>query len=235
MGIEQDYRNELKFEVSDIMLEEIRYRIAPVMRVDAHQEGDAYLIRSLYFDDLRDTCLQENEAGIDKRSKYRIRAYNRSADFIALERKSKLRGLTSKEQARITMEQYERYIGGEPVRPIEDLPPLMRELEYERIRAGMRPKCIVEYERTAFVYPIGNVRVTFDRNIRGSDKLRDMFCEKLDAYPVLPAGHSILEVKFDKILPSFILQLLDLGTLRHQSFSKYYYARKTIEARGLFI
>ena len=235
MEIEQDYRNELKFEVSDMMLEEIRYRISPVMKTDVHQESDAYLIRSVYFDDLRDSCLQENESGLDARSKYRIRAYNHSTDFIVLERKSKVHGLTRKEQARISPEQYERYIGNEPMRPIEGLPPLMRELEYERIRKDMRPKCIVEYERTAFVYPVGNVRITFDRNIRGSDKLREMFYEKINAYPVLPGGHSILEVKFDKILPSFILQLLNIDALRRQSFSKYCYVRKTIDRGGRFL
>ncbi len=225
------YRHELKFEISDMILEEIRYRLMPIMKIDAHYNEGQYLIRSIYFDDLKDTCLLENESGIDKRSKYRIRAYNCKEDYIVLERKSKLYGMTCKESNQISLEQYYMYINNSFLRSFKNAPRLIKELEYERIQKGMRPKCIVEYERTAFVYPTGNVRITFDQNIRGTDKINTMFDEKINAYSVMPNNHNILEIKYDEFLPSFILQVLNIDTLKRQSFSKYYYVRKTI-ARG---
>ena len=83
-----DYRHELKFEVSDTELTIIYYRLKALMYMDAHQEGSSYCIRSLYFDALSDSCMRENEDGLDNRRKYRIRIYNGSDEIINLEKKS---------------------------------------------------------------------------------------------------------------------------------------------------
>ena len=52
--------------------------------------------------------------------------------------------------------------------------------------------------------------------------------EALFQVPVMPAGRHILEIKFDEFLPRYILQAADLGNLRRQSFSKYYFARAAV-------
>lgn len=235
MNNKAGYRRELKFEVDDYLLEEIRYRLSPVMIKDIHQKDDSYLIRSVYFDDMRDSCLEENESGVDRRSKYRIRAYNKSTDYIVLERKSKINGMTRKDQEVISTEQFEYYKSSTPIRIDLETPCLIRDLEFERQKRGMHPKCIVEYERTAFTYQTGNVRVTFDRNIKGTDRIDSMFSDRIDGFPILGRNHSILEVKYDDYLPLFITQLLDLGSLKQQSFSKYYYVRKTISMGGQLV
>lgn len=84
---------------------------------------------------------------------------------------------------------------------------------------------IVEYERTAFVEPVGNVRVTFDKNIGGTTEIKTFFDEYIPAVPALPAGVHILEVKYDEFLPDYIKEILEIGSLRRTSFSKYYYTR----------
>ena len=90
---------------------------------------------------------------------------------------------------------------------------------------GMHPKSIVEYERTAFVEPRGNVRITFDRNISGCEKISGFFDRTLPAVPVLPKGQHVLEVKYDELLPEYIAGVLELGRLQQTAFSKYYYSR----------
>ena len=87
-----DYRVENKYLVTDADLMLLSGRLKNVMSQDIHQEGDCYEIRSLYFDDLWDRCLAENEAGVDKREKYRIRIYDPKSDVIHLEIKEKNRG-----------------------------------------------------------------------------------------------------------------------------------------------
>ena len=86
-----EYRHELKFYVSDLTIEKLRYRLSAVMDTDEHHDIDGYTIRSLYFDDYFDKCLNENLAGTDDRFKYRIRLYNGNTDFINLEKKYKYR------------------------------------------------------------------------------------------------------------------------------------------------
>lgn len=228
------YRHELKFEVSDIELKEIEYRLKPLMKRDSNQVNEYYVIRSLYFDDYRDSCFEENMAGSDNRSKYRIRIYDGSSELIKLEKKSKYRGMTQKSASSISKEICSSYMDIANVTQIPFggfISDLEKELWVRSQTSLMRPKCIVEYERNAFTLKDGNVRITFDRNIRGSLNIRDFFEERIDAKPVLESGRHILEVKYDEFLPSYILQAIDLGRLRRQSFSKYASVRMALDKR----
>lgn len=219
-----EYRHELKFLVSDVELEILRYRLKPLMKADSHQNGDAYSVRSLYFDDYRDSCMRENEDGIDNRKKYRIRIYDGKDTVIRLEKKSKVRGMTKKVSTSISREDCISYMQGIPVVLRSDSTDLEKELYAEMKMSGMHPVSIVEYERTAFVEQRGNVRITFDRNISGSEAVRS-FLDKPPLVPLLERGKHVLEVKYDELLPEYIAQVLELGCLQRSAFSKYYYAR----------
>ena len=94
-----DYRVENKYLVSDADIAVLEARLKTVMEPDAHQIGDCYEIRSVYFDDVLDDCMMENDAGVDCRNKYRIRIYDPSARVIHLEIKEKTSGLTKKTSA----------------------------------------------------------------------------------------------------------------------------------------
>ena len=62
-----EYRNEWKYLVTGGDLAILRARLNVVLRPDAHQTGAVYCIRSLYFDDARDSALREHEDGVDAR------------------------------------------------------------------------------------------------------------------------------------------------------------------------
>ena len=223
-----EYRHELKFEVSAPELKKIEYRLKPFVKKDIHQQKDYYLIRSVYFDDFRGTCLDENEAGTDPRAKFRIRIYDGSSDLIRLEKKIKRQGMTRKESELMSYENCLTYLEGRVPGIGGGAGPVFKELFSLALSKGMMPKCIVEYERSAYVYPAGNVRITFDRNIRGSADVSALFDERIDAVPVNAQGRHILEVKYDELLPGFLLAALDTGSLMRQAFSKYYMARQAI-------
>lgn len=223
-----DYRHELKFVVSDREVEMIRYRLKPLMRIDEHQDKGNYTVRSLYFDDLKDSCMRENEDGIDNRRKFRIRTYNGADDVIMLEKKIKHRGMTRKSREKITREQCLVYLSGRAPELTHNSGSLQKELFAEVKMNGMYPAVIVEYERTAFVEKCGNVRITLDRNISGSNKISAFLDKHLLSVPVLPVGLHVLEVKYDQFLPQYLGNVLEIGTIQQSSFSKYYYARDSI-------
>ena len=207
-------------------------RLKNVMSQDIHQEGDCYEIRSLYFDDLWDRCLEENEAGVDKREKYRIRIYDPRSDVIHLEIKEKNRGLTKKRACDLSREECLAIMEGELPLNVDGRAPL-NSLMLQMRCARMEPKVIIAYERTAFVHPSGNVRITFDRNIMASRCVEEFLEDRVSGMtPVLPAGMHVLEVKYDEFLPDTIAQQLEIGKLRKTAFSKYYLGRLAV--RGEF-
>lgn len=207
-------------------------RLKNVMSQDVHQEGDCYEIRSLYFDDLWDRCLEENEAGVDKREKYRIRIYDPRSDVIHLEIKEKNRGLTKKRSCDLSREECLSIMDIELPLNIDGRAPL-NSLQLQMRCNRMEPKVIIAYERTAFVHPSGNVRITFDRNIMASPCREEFLEDRVSGMvPVLPAGMHVLEVKYDEFLPDTIAQQLEIGKLRKTAFSKYYLGRLAI--RGEF-
>ncbi|MBQ0038812.1 MAG: VTC domain-containing protein, partial [Treponema sp.] len=80
--------------------------------------------------------------------------------------------------------------------------------------------------RVPFVYHDGNVRITFDRNIRSSDCIEKFFDQDCPFRPILENETNMMEVKFDELLPDFINESLQTGRLNQTSFSKYYLCRK---------
>lgn len=227
-----EYRNELKFQVSDADLIKIKYRLKPLMQYDSHQGSRGYSIRSLYFDDIYDSGMTQNEEGISLRDKYRIRIYNGNTDQIRLEKKSKYRQMTKKISQSLTKETCDAllYHNMDFLSRVlrEDADSILKGLVIKMLQKNLVPKCIVEYDRFAFVERIGNVRITFDRNISGSKLIDRFYDAALNVVPIMPQGHQILEVKYDELLPGYLLSAIDLGTLHRQSFSKYYYTRTAI-------
>lgn len=217
------YRHELKFLISGQDVARIDGRLSGLIPLDSHMENGCYTVRSLYFDDIYDSCLQEVISGVDMRRKFRIRLYNGSTDRICLEKKSKCRGMTRKDSQTVTVDDCLAYLDGLPV---FGEGPVAQELFVATMQTGMVPKCIVEYERRAYVASEGNVRVTLDMDIRGTDDIGQFLQREChDPAYVLPQGQHILEVKYDEFLPEYILQALDLNTLQRTSFSKYAWVR----------
>ena len=224
-----EFRHEYKFMLSVTHAACLKAEIAAIMDQDEHAGGTgSYEIRSIYFDDWQDTCFKQNEAGTDPRQKYRIRAYNGSDEVILLEKKIKRNGMTKKLHQRINKDQYELLLAdtdslGEE---FHSQPDLVKELLMLKQARQMRPKVIVAYQRTPFVEKSGNVRITFDDGISSSPDFSDFFKEQLHRRPVMPVGETLMEIKFDEFLPTYIKETLGQGDLSQTTFSKYYLCRR---------
>ena len=217
-----DYRHELKFLCSVGQKAILRPRLMGLMKPDAHAgPSGRYRVRSLYFDSGHSGYLA-NENGDEPREKYRIRIYNGSAERIRLERKEKRRGLTRKTSCALSREQCLCLMKGEAPPPKDGDPWLLKNLCALIATGGMAPSVIVEYDRTPYVYPLGNVRITFDENICASDCVSAFLEPELPRRPILAPGRLVLEVKYDELLPDYIHQALQTENLRRTAFSKFY-------------
>lgn len=220
------YRVEDKYNCTETELYMLQARMEAVLRPDDKEAGpEGYRIVSLYFDDLCDSCLQDTVDGVNWRVKYRIRIYNDSLDVIKLEVKSKKDSRILKRSKTISRAQMERLMRGECIEDdgsVED-PATLFNLAI-RMR-GLKPKVIVAYERKAYVYGPGNVRITFDRNVRASSRVED-FGQKNISYDFLREYDKVLEVKYDEFIPDFLLQLLEPGNMRQSAYSKYQLCRE---------
>ena len=224
---EPKYRHELKYICTAAELAMIQGRIHHLIPLDSHAgENGMYQIRSLYFDDYYDRCYYENENGTDPREKFRIRIYNGNTDKISLELKKKERGKTLKLSCPLTEEQCRTLMRGEVLPEDPDYPPVLQKLLLLMKTTLMRPKIIVEYDRVPYVYRLGNVRITLDKNISSSSAIDTFLEPTIHKRPIMPAGQHVLEVKFDEFLPDYIYQALQLRNLRQTAFSKFYLCRK---------
>lgn len=223
------YRVEDKYCCTATELAALQSRIGAVLRPDENEGGaEGYSITSLYFDDLKDSCLRDTEDGVNRRNKYRIRIYNNALNVIKLEVKTKQNNRILKHSRSISIAEMKRLMNGECIEDgasVED-PATLFNLAIKT--QGLRPRVIVSYERKAFVYEPGNVRITFDRNIRAGGRVEE-FGQKNTSYEFLREYDKVLEVKYDEFIPDFLLQLLELGNMQQTACSKYQLCRESID------
>lgn len=206
-----EYRVELKYLVSEQQLIFLQKQLEQIMQYDKfHPNGESYVVRSLYFDNLYDSCLQ----------------YNGDSSVIHLETKEKIHGYTRKKKENLSYEDCMCYINKESVLLKPEDGDLKKKLYAAIQLSHYQPVQIVEYECIALTEQNGHVRVTFDRNIGGTNQIHTFFDEILPITPALPIGTHILEVKYDEFLPDAIREVLNSVSLNRVSFSKYYYTRK---------
>lgn len=222
------YRAENKYALSDMDFFVLKRRMAAILPMDRSSTGNtAYKISSLYFDDIYDTHLRDTVDGNPIRKKFRIRIYNDSLDVIKLEVKYKCYNRIKKISAPISLENMKSLVNGISVDgdyPVEN--PLT-EFNMAIKLYGLRPKIIVTYDRTAFIYGPGNVRITFDENLRWNS-VPSMFGNPELIYNFPENRNFILEVKYDAFLPRFIAQALEINTMWQTAFSKYGICRQSM-------
>ena len=96
---------------------------------------------------------------------------------------------------------------------------------YLRITRGCyRPKTIIDYQRLAFAYPAGDVRITFDTDIRGASYPYGLF-ENTGTVALGGTNKELMEVKYTGFLPDTIAEVLKEADELSTSHSKYSRAR----------
>jgi len=217
------YRYELKFFMNAHTAAVLKHRLSAVMRPDRHS-GGVYQVNNLYLDDQYDSCYNEKILSAFSRDKYRVRFYNDDLSFIRFENKHKDGELSYKTSVDMTEDEYRHIADGDMDFVLRSGHPLWQKVAALHRLRRLRPAAAFTYTREAYEYTPGNVRVTFDSNI---------YPDVLTPKPYTgdpPGAGGMLEVKYDRFLPSVIKEMLDGMPLIQTAISKYCYSRE----RGMY-
>lgn len=215
------FRHELKYSITYKEREALLHRFGPMIERDKNGGKNGYTIRSLYFDDYKNTAYEEKLAGTFARKKYRIRIYNFSDKVIKLECKEKQGSYIHKTSASLSREEVQKILNQDYGFLLTRKEELCKEFYYQCASNLMRPMVIVDYERDAFVEPIGDVRITFDKHVRSAWGDYDIFDSSLPSYEVLESDMLIMEVKYTQVLPEYVRRIIDSKHATQEAASKY--------------
>ncbi len=219
-------RQELKYLVTDGALAIIRQRIKNLMSLDENADTPTYTISTLYFDTLFDDDLHEKLSGILTRKKHRIRIYDNSDSVIKFETKHKNGDLVYKESTNISTDMTKKLIEADYSEMLYSGSDHLRRCYSQFLINGYRPVTIVEYDREAYTLPYGNIRITFDKNLRTYNSETNLLSPLTAKIPTLDQGYQIIEIKFNIPLPSYIIDIMKYSLAIRQSISKYSICRK---------
>ncbi|MDR0220051.1 MAG: polyphosphate polymerase domain-containing protein [Lachnospiraceae bacterium] len=221
-------RREIKFLLSHAEYLVIKSRIAALLACDAHAGAEGYFVRSVYFDDLRDTAYKEKVNGVFNRRKYRLRTYNDNLTYINLECKEKYNKWVEKRAARLDAVVCEALLQGEfgVIGDIDD--DVVREFYVTARETGLRPAATVDYRREAFVYPASRFRITFDKHLRAGNITGFSLAraEGEVSLPVFAHDNVIMEIKYDEFMPQAVRSVIPHETGKALAVSKYCLCRE---------
>ncbi|NEW61020.1 polyphosphate polymerase domain-containing protein [Sulfurovum sp. bin170] len=221
------FRHEFKYYINYFEYESLRRRLGAVLKRDAYSnESGDYHIRSLYFDDVKNSALYEKQAGVLTREKFRIRAYNISDKVIKLEKKSRIGQFIHKESASLTREQFDMIIDNdiEFLRRSDNT--LFNEFYFNMVAKRLKPDVIVDYVREAYISNLNNIRITFDKHLKSGLMRTDMFNKDVPTIDVIEKPQFILEIKYDHFLPDYIRAILQLSSNQRYAISKFVICKK---------
>ena len=221
-------RYELKYFITEGEYIVLRDRLRAAMPLDAYAgaETQGYHIRSLYFDDIYNTAMWEKQNGVMIRKKFRIRIYNLQDKSIKLEKKMKYDQMTAKTSATLTRKMCDSILNNDWTSIQLGKNALIDELYADMRTKLLKPVVIVDYNREAYTYEAGNVRITFDRFLHSGQFSTDIFSGHVSTVPILPPGVMILEVKYDNFLPPHIQGILASVKATRSAISKYALCRR---------
>lgn len=225
-------RVEKKYLIDPVEMRFLKSRISTYMQEDVHNGRCGYTVRSVYFDSLYDSDYYDKEDGVDDRKKIRLRVYDTNSDCAKLELKEKKGGVQRKRSLLVTREEAEALINGD-LHFLKENKDILAQNIYLTMQMGLyRPKCMVEYDRFAYLINENDTRITFDSNLRGSESNFNLFKEDAILYPLIYPTEITLEVKYNGFLMSNIKKALSYKMYTQISNSKYVKSRMLLRQRG---
>lgn len=222
-------RYELKYLLSLMQYQILRRKVRAALKLDPYAEPMGYYhVRTLYFDDPKNSAYFEKVSGVGSRQKYRLRIYNLRDKPIKFERKVRIYNRVFKESEVIEREEAEKIMKGDICFLASSGSPLLRRFYTECRLNLLRPVVLLEYLREPYVYPVCNVRVTFDFNLRTSIITRPLrFFEKdIPAITVGDENTVIMEVKYNDFIPDPVRGLFSEEVGLRQALGKFTLCRE---------
>lgn len=214
-------RQELKFLVDNHLVELLTPELSNFLQRDEYAGPYGYDIHSIYFDTIDWQAFYTKIDGNKRRQKFRIRSYTPHPDLedtVFVEIKEKNSGTVYKRRTPVSLRDAIELSAG---RPIHKQSPVIDEWRYGILRNSLKPKVLNSYRRLAFNsehFP--GLRITIDQDltycmvndIHFSNSIHNAFWSRT---------YSVLEVKFDRYVPQFVIDLIRRYNLTQVPVSKY--------------
>jgi hypothetical protein len=216
-------REEYKYFINNADIYKLSTIFNSLMKLDKNTnlENKEYTVTSLYFETLDDEDLDEKIDGILVREKHRLRLYNHNHSIIKLETKKRNGTVIAKDSAQIEFANALDLISG-CYNPDVFENGLAKLITTKLKSKAYRPRVIVEYDRLAYYLPYGDIRITFDKNLRTYNTHTNLLeLSGISKSPIFLNNNQILEIKFGVKLPSYLIDVLETIPSTRSSISKY--------------
>lgn len=213
-------RSETKYLLSRAEALRLQAKLSRFLSPDSFSGSESYRIRSLYFDTPDGSDAFDKDLGAFYRKKIRLRTYDPAQERVKLERKEKAGACQHKRSVWVTRAFAEELSKGNLSVLANRQNDFLDALYTEMTLGAYRPSVMVEYDRRAFEYPLGDVRVTFDSGVRASRSNFDLFDPNAVFSSVYP--DVVMEVKYSGFYPEFLADLLADHDPVRDSVSKYF-------------
>ena len=211
-------RYELKFVLTAAQTRLVRRGLVGHMVPDQYGKTS---IASLYYDTPDRRLIRQSLEKPEFKEKLRLRTYGRATEEspVFLELKRKAGGIVYKRRIQATLPRVRDFWAGKTMLTGDGQ--IGRELvSFKNQFARLEPSCVIIYDRTAYVEPEGDLRLTIDENPRyRTDRLE--LTGEMDGISLLEEGGSVLEVKIQQAMPLWLAGLLSAGGIYKTSYSKY--------------
>ena len=217
MSIKVFKRVEYKYLIDENQYNDLLDEIRLHLKSDKH---GMTTIQSLYFDTDNYLLIRRSIEKPKYKEKIRLRSYGLADDDkkVFLELKKKANGVVYKR--RISTKERDAFsfiLSGK----LPDSSQITKEIDYFiKMYSSLEPSMLVLYDRTAFVDPNSNLRITFDRNVRYRTERLNLHSD-LDGKLILKNGEILMEVKSDYAIPLWFVKKLSQNRVYKRSFSKY--------------
>lgn len=231
-------RYEYKYLVDASVVPEIRHAALAVGTRDPYADANGlYVIRSLYLDTDRYHLYMANDRQAHDRFKARIRTYPGKKAPTFLEIKRRTGDVIRKTRAAVGAG-WERLVRGDLSVPVAPQYRAAADNFVERtLRYHLEPKHSVEYTREAFASSIdAYARLTIDTKLHGqpvdrwTTEVNEHLWRPIDVGLVSDGRSesvSVLELKFERRPPRWMVALVKRLGLERKAFSKYGYTVET--------
>ena len=222
------FRKEIKYIVSHEKAFHLQRHLRNLMDYDSYSGHKGYKVRSLYFDSLNNRDLYDSIDGLMEKRKTRLRIYSHMDQKVKLEYKCKSGSDCKKYSLTIPRLNAMEMMDGNYNYLQKNVEPLARTLYMRLSAGGYLPKTIVDYHRIAFTYPVSNVRIAFDSNVKASFTPYGFFDEWPCLIPVMSRDRVLLEIKYNEFLPGFLKKMVSSIDITSVANSKYSQSRLLI-------
>lgn len=231
-------RYELKYRIHSSLIDPISEYVAHYCDMDYYSQispNGFYIINSLYLDSPSLYIYNRRETMEFDYSCFRIRSYGAQPKApYYFESKQKVRDFCKKRRGKVPIENFGDLLDDRT--KVAGFDPYAckntRDFIEKTHTFGLRPTVLTQYRRRAFLSRHDDyARVTFDRDMKYQeesewnvhpDESRMTNYDNPEAFEDYNSGrHCVLELKCERKIPLWLIQLIRTFQLSHMPFSKY--------------